>query len=359
MNLMNLGRFGVIALIIVILISIVVLVGGGQTPPAIIIASMIATTLAVATPLTLGALSGVYCERSGVVNIGIEGMMLSAAFFGWLGAIYLNTILKMDPLPSLIAGVVIAVLTGGLMGLLLAVLSVTYKVNQIIGGTVINILAIGITGFLNRQLFFESGSIFGGQVPHAPGVLPRMHIPVLADIPVVGGIFEQQPIAVSAVLLVIITHFVLFYTRWGLRTRSVGEHPRAADTVGINVYRMRYLNVIIGGMMAGLGGAYFTLESVPSFEPLMTNGRGFIALAALIFGNWSPFGAWAAALVFGAAQALQINLQFFREAIPPQWAFLQQAYIVGLVPYVLTMIILTGIVGRTIMPAADGTPYEK
>jgi ABC-type uncharacterized transport system permease subunit len=355
----NLGRFGFIALIIVILISVVVLVGGGQTPPAIIIASMIATTLAVATPLTLGALSGVYCERSGVVNIGIEGMMLSAAFFGWLGAIYLNTILKMGPLPSLIAGVVIAVLTGGLMGLLLAVLSVTYKVNQIIGGTVINILATGLTGFLNRQLFFEKGSIFGGQVPHAPGVLPRIHIPLLADIPIVGGIFEQQPIAVSAIILVVITHFVLFYTRWGLRTRSVGEHPRAADTVGINVYRMRYLNVIIGGLMAGLGGAYFTLESVPSFEPLMTNGRGFIALAALIFGNWSPFGAWAAALVFGAAQALQINLQFFREAIPAQWAFLQQAYIVGLVPYVLTMIILTGIIGRTIMPAADGTPYEK
>ena len=355
----NLGRFGVIALIIVILVSVVVVIGGGQTPPAIIIASMIATTLAVATPLTLGALSGVYCERSGVVNIGIEGMMLSAAFFGWLAAIYLNSILRVGPMPSLVAGVVAAVLTGGLMGLLLAVLSVTYKVNQIIGGTVINILAIGITGFLNRQLFFEKGSIFGGQVPHAPGVLPRIHIPLLADIPVVGGIFEQQPIAFAAVVLVIVTHFVLFYTRWGLRTRSVGEHPRAADTVGINVYRMRYANVIIGGMMAGLGGAYFTLESVPSFEPLMTNGRGFIALAALIFGNWSPFGAWAAALVFGAAQALQINLQFFREAIPPQWAFLQQAYIVGLVPYVLTMIILTGIVGRTVMPAADGTPYEK
>jgi ABC-type uncharacterized transport system permease subunit len=355
----NLGRFGFIALIIIILISVVVLVGGGQTPPAVIVASMIATTLAVATPLTLGALSGVYCERSGVVNIGIEGMMLSAAFFGWLAAIYCNSILDVAPLPSLVAGVVVAVLAGGLMGLLLAVLSGTYKVNQIIGGTVINILGIGLTGFLNRQLFFESGSIFGGQVPHAPGVLPRIHIPLLADIPVVGSIFEQQPIALSAIILVVITHFVLFYTRWGLRTRSVGEHPRAADTVGINVYRMRYLNVIIGGLMAGLGGAYFTLESVPSFEPLMTNGRGFIALAALIFGNWSPLGAWAAALVFGAAQALQINLQFFREAIPAQWAFLQQAYIVGLVPYVLTMIIMTGIIGRTVMPAADGTPYEK
>jgi len=157
----------------------------------------------------------------------------------------------------------------------------------------------------------------------------------------------------------LLTHFILFYTRWGLRTRAVGEHPRAADTVGINVSRMRYANVIIGGLIAGLGGAYFTLESVPSFEPLMTNGRGFIALAAMIFGNWSPFGAWAAALVFGAAQALQINLQFFREQIPPQWAFLQQAYIVGLVPYLLTIVILTGVIGRTTPPAADGVPYEK
>jgi len=211
---------------------------------------------------------------------------------------------------------------------------------------------------LNRQLFFEKGSIFGGQVPHAPGVLPRLELPFLGDSPI-ANIFEQQPIAIAAILLVMLTHFVLFYTRWGLRTRAVGEHPRAADTVGINVARMRYANVIIGGFIAGLGGAYFTLESVPSFEPLMTNGRGFIALAAMIFGNWSPFGAWASALVFGAAQALQINLQFFREQIPAQWAFLQQSYIVGLVPYLLTMLILTGIIGKTTPPAADGVPYEK
>jgi simple sugar transport system permease protein len=208
-------------------------------------------------------------------------------------------------------------------------------------------------------LFFEQGSVFWGQVPHAPGVLPRWHIPLLSDIPVVGTIFEQQPIAIIAVLLVILTHFVLFYTRWGLRTRAVGEHPRAADVVGISVERTRYLNVLIGGGIAGLAGAYFTLESVPSFEPLMTNGRGFISLAAMIFGNWEPFGAWAAALVFGAAQALQINLQFFRELIPPQWAFLQQSYVVGLVPYILTMLILTGIIGRTTAPAADGVAYEK
>jgi simple sugar transport system permease protein len=293
------------------------------------------------------------------VNIGIEGMMLGAAFFGWLGAIYMNTIFHQAPLLSLIVGVIVAILTGGLFALLHAVLSITYKVDQIIGGTVINILAIGITGFLNRQMFFGAGSVFGGTVPHSPGVLPRIHIPLLADIPIVGRIFEQQPIALAALALVVITHFVMFNTRWGLRTRSVGEHPRAADTVGINVIRMRYMNVIIGGFLAGLGGAYFTLESISSFEPLMTNGRGFIALAAMIFGNWTPFGAWAAALVFGAAQALQINLQFYRELIPPQLAFLQNSYVVGLAPYILTMLILTGLIGKTIPPAADGKPYEK
>lgn len=352
-------RYAFIALIIIVLIGIVVAVGSSQVTPADIISSMLATTIAVATPLTLGALSGIFCERAGVVNIGIEGMMLNSAFFGWFGAIYLNTILKAPPMVSLLFGVLVAVLMGGLMGLLHAWLSVTFKVDQIIGGTVINLLATGISGFLNRQLFFEQGSIFGGTVPHAPGVLPRLHIPFLADLPVIGKIFDQQPIAMLAVVLVVVTHFVLFKTRWGLRTRAVGEHPRAADTVGINVIRMRYANVIIGGCIAGLAGAYFTLESVPSFEPLMTNGRGFISLAAMIFGNWAPFGAWAAALVFGAAQALQINLQFFREFIPPQWAFLQQSYVVGLVPYLLTMLILTGIIGRTTPPAADGVAYEK
>ncbi|MEN6299694.1 MAG: ABC transporter permease [Anaerolineaceae bacterium] len=356
---MEFKRFAFIALIIIVLIGVVVVVGKSEVAPSVIIVSMIATTISVATPLTLGALTGVFCERAGVVNIGIEGMMLASAFFGWFAAIYMNTILKMGALPSLIVGVIAAVVTGGLLGLLHAVLSVTFKVDQIIGGTVINLMAVGISGFLNRQLFFEKQSIFGGQVPHAPGVLPRIHIPFLADIPVVGTIFDQQPITIAAILLVFITHYVLFYTRWGLRTRSVGEHPLAADTVGINVYWMRYMNVIIGGLIAGLAGAYFTLESVPSFEPLMTNGRGFIALAAMIFGNWSPFGSWAAALVFGAAQALQINLQFFRELIPPQWAFLQSSAVVGMVPYVLTMLIMTGIIGKTRAPAADGTPYEK
>jgi ABC-type uncharacterized transport system permease subunit len=356
---MDLRRFVFITLIIIVLIGAVVMVGRSAVSPSVIIVSMIATTIAVATPLTLGALCGIFCERAGVVNIGIEGMMLAAAFFGWFGAIYMNSIFGLSAMPSLLFGVLAAIITGGLLGALHALLSITFKVDQIIGGTVINLLAVGVSGFLNRQLFFEKGSIFGGQVPHAPGVLPAIRVPFLADIPIVGKIFEQQPIAVIAILLVVITHYVLFYTRWGLRTRSVGEHPRAADTVGINVIRMRYSNVIIGGLIAGLAGAYFTLESVPSFEPLMTNGRGFIALAAMIFGNWSPFGAWAATLLFGASQALQINLQFFRTLIPAQWAFLQQSSVVGQVPYLLTMLILTGIIGKNIPPAADGKPYEK
>ena len=373
---MDWKRFGFIALIIAILFSVVVLVGSVRQSPVVIIASMLASTITVATPLTLGALSGIYCERSGVVNIGIEGMMLTAAFFGWLGSIYMNTIFGFAKMPSLIIGLLVAVLSSALMALLHAILSITFKVDQIIGGTVINILAVGVTGFLNRQLFFEKGSIFQGNVPHAPGTLPVFHIPVKEAISAVcgwfgnsdgcllaaksfGQVFDLRPIAISAILLVIITHFVLFKTRWGLRTRSVGEHPRAADTVGINVIFMRYANVLIGGVMAGLGGAYFTLESVPSFEPMMTNGRGFISLAAMIFGNWTPFGAWAASLVFGAAQALQTNMQIYRESIPAQWAFLQNSYVVGLAPYLLTMLVLTGIIGKTIPPAADGQPYEK
>lgn len=356
---MNWQRFAIIAFIIAVMFGTVVLVGYSQNSPLVIITSMLATTIAVATPLTLGALSGIFCEKSGVVNIGIEGMMLGSAFFGWLASIYMNSIFHFPAIVSLVVGVLVAIITGGLFALLHAVLSITFKVDQIIGGTVINILAIGITGFLNRQMFFGTGSVFGGQVPHSPGTLPTIHIPFLSDIPVIGRIFEQRPITFAALILVVVAHFVIYNTRWGLRTRAVGEHPRAADTVGINVIKMRYANVIIGGLMAGLGGAYFTLESISSFEPLMTNGRGFIALAAMIFGNWTPFGAWSAALVFGAAQALQINLQFFRTLIPPQLAFLQNSYVVGLAPYILTMLILTGIIGKTTPPAADGVAYEK
>ena len=369
---MDLRRFGFILLIIIVLFGLVVFIGQVKSPPIVIITSMMATTIAVATPLTLGALAGLFCERAGVVNIGIEGMMLSSAFFGWLGAIYMFHVFGFPVGISIWTGVLFAILSGMLMGLLLAVLSITYKVDQIIGGTVINILAVGLTGFLNRQLFFGRGSVFEGTVPNSPGVLPTLHVTIteifsphcnsaecLQVVTSINKVFDQKPVAISAILLVFITHYILFYTRWGLRTRAVGEHPKAADTVGINVFKMRYASVIIGGGMAGLAGAYFTIESVPSFEPLLTNGRGFISLAAMIFGNWTPIGAWTAALVFGASQALNINMQLFRDVIPPQLAILQQSYVVGLIPYILTMIILTGIIGRTTPPAADGVPYEK
>ncbi len=370
---MDWKRFGFIALIIIVLFSVVVMVGQAKQPPLLIVTSMLATTIAVATPLTLGALSGVFCERAGVVNIGIEGMMLTAAFFGWLSGIYTFNIFHLPSGVCIVLGVFFAILTGALMSLLHAMLSITFKVDQIIGGTVINILAVGLTGFLNRQLFFGSTSVFEGTVPSSPGVLPTIHIPItelftsvcgssatcLQNVEAINRVFDQKPIAMGAIILVFLSHYILFNTRWGLRTRAVGEHPKAADTVGINVSFMRYANVVIGGMFAGLAGAYFTIESVPSIEPLLTNGRGFISLAAMIFGNWTPIGAWAASLVFGASQALLINMQIFRDVIPPQWSFLQESYIVGLTPYILTMFILTGVIGKTTSPAADGVPYEK
>lgn len=341
---MDARRFGFVIGVIALIFGTAVALGYGRYPAAVIIVSMLSTTIRVSTPLVLGALSGIFCERSGVVNIAIEGMMLTAAFTGFTASLYIYDA-GAPGLLALLLGVLIAILTGALLGLLHAVLSVTYKTDQIISGTVINILAVGITGYLNRQLFF------GGQMPHSPGVLPRIALPVLSDLPLVGSIFNQQPITWLAPILVILVHILLFRTVWGLRTRAVGEHPRGADTLGIDVIRLRYINVVLGGAIAGLAGAYFTLESVPAFEPLMTSGRGFISLAAMIFGNWTPFGAWAATLLFGAAQALQANAQQFEFPAPSQF--------VGMVPYVMTMLVLTGIVGRTIPPAADGQPYEK
>ncbi|NUQ37711.1 MAG: ABC transporter permease [Caldilineales bacterium] len=295
---------------------------------------LLKTTLVSATPLTLGALSGIFCERAGVINIAIEGMML----FGAFAAIAAVSITGNHWL-----GMLAAILTGGIMAALHAVLSITYKVDQIISGTVINILAAGATRYINIRLLEPAG--YG-----SPGPISLMRVPVLVDVPVLGKLFENTPTVFFMLLLVPIVHIILFYTPWGLRTRSVGEHPRAADTVGINVFRMRYINVIIGGFIAGLGGSYFSL-SLGSFEDNMTHGQGFIALAAMIFGNWTPVGSFFAALIFGFADALQGKMQAFRVALPPE--FLQMA------PYILTMIILGGLIGRVTPPAADGQPYEK
>jgi len=302
-------------------------------PIEAMIATLMATTLRVATPLTLGAMSGLLCERSGVVNIAIEGMMLMGAFSAFVvGALYGNMWL----------GILAAMISAGILAALHAALSVTFRVDQIISGTVVNILAFGITGFFYDQYFSRNAP--------SPPRLPQLSIPLLSDIPVFGQLFTQQPIVWSALILVGLVHFFLFFTRWGLRTRAVGEHPRAADTVGINVFRTRYLNVIIGGLIAGLGGSYFIAE-VSIFSPGMTAGRGFIALAALIFGKWTPLGAWGATLLFGFAQAIQINIQRCGVDIPAQ--------IIGMLPYVVTIIVLAGAVGRATAPAAVGVPYEK
>ncbi|HNP87247.1 MAG: ABC transporter permease [Chloroflexi bacterium SZAS-1] len=331
---MSRNRFLFIMGTVIALILLTVVLGRNSDSPQIVAASMLATTLRFATPITLGALAGLFCERSGVVNIAIEGMMLAAAMGAFVGAAVTQ---------SLGVGILAGILTGMIMGLLHAWLSITFKVDQIVSGTVINILAAGLTGFIDTQVLSKAGL-------RSAGLLPQIPIPILSDLPVVGPIFRQQPIAWTAIILVVVVHYVMFHTRWGLRTRAVGENPRAADTVGIRVKYMRYMNVLIGAGIAGLGGAYFTLEGVPSFETQITNGRGFIALAALIFGGWTSFGSWAAALLFGAANALQINAQQFGIPIPSQF--------VGMFPYLLTIVVLAGVIGRAYPPAAVGTPYE-
>jgi simple sugar transport system permease protein len=302
---------------------------------------MLAASLRMSTPIALGALAGIFCERSGVINIAIEGMMLAAAAFGFAVNLYLGQWLGPQ---AIWFGVLASILTGGLMATFHAILSIRFKTDQIVSGTAINILAVGASGFLRRAYLVKA--YFVGEI------LPITPIPFLADIPILGAIiFENRPIVYLMLILVPLTHFILFYTPWGLRTRAVGEHPRAADTVGINVFRTRYINVIIGGMIAGLAGAWFSLETVGSFEDLMTGGKGFIALAAMIFGNWTPFGAFAGALLFGFAEALEIKLQILDAPIPHQF--------LTMVPYFATMIVLAGLIGRTVPPAADGQPYEK
>jgi simple sugar transport system permease protein len=246
-------------------------------------------------------------------------------------------------------GLFVGIVTGMLLGALHAWLSIRFKVNQIISGTVINIGALGVTGAL-YNVFLAGGQAHG--VPVSPGTFPVIPIPVLKDIPFLGPVlFQNQPICYAMLVITLLTHYVLFHTPWGLRTRAVGEHPRAADTLGISVYATRYINVIIAGALAGLAGSWFTLEQVGTFNLMMTGGRGFIALAAMIFGKWTPLGSFAAALIFGLAQALQITVQVSGSVIPFQ--FLVMA------PYILTMLVLAGFVGRAVAPAADGVPYEK
>ena len=293
------------------------------------LAGFVIATLVAATPLVLAAMGGMMSERSGVVNIALEGIMLTSAFAGYAAAVATH---------NLWLGVIVAVLAGALIAGLHAVLSIQFLVDQIVSGTVINILAIGITGSFYRT-FIQNAELSG------TGVLPAIKLNFLPNAPFVG------PITIIALLLIPVVHFVLFHTVWGLRTRACGEHPLAAETAGINVYFVRYANVILSGALGGLGGAYFTLQQIGNFLPNMTGGRGFIALAAMIFGKWTPIGAFLASLLFAGADALSGRLQIYGVHLPYQ--------ILGMLPYVLTIVVVAGAVGRAIAPAAVGRPYKK
>ena len=324
--------------------------------------------LGLATPIALGALCGVMNERSGVVNIGIEGMMLFSAYVAFMTALLVHQAFPAQSssffgaTPALISGVLAAIAAGILISLLHAWLSITIRADQIISGTIINITALGLTSYLNRLIKpFDSAGTFQSFQPPAG----------LVNLPVVGWLIEMftavGPIAMSTIVLVIIIQVLLFRSRWGLRTRAVGEHPKAVDTVGINVIKLRYRNVLLGGVFAGLAGAYLTLEATGSFQNNMTAGRGFIALAAMIFGRWTPLGAFGGALLFMASQALGVAIRLapptgdlgtFLAGIQQAYPSIYNNFFTGL-PYLLTIIVLAGVVGRSSAPAADGQPYEK
>jgi len=299
---------------------------------------MLNTSLVRATPIALAALCGVISERSAVINIGIEGMMLLSA----QAAVVIGTLTG-----SLYLGLFAALIAGALIAALHAVLVIRFKVDQVVSGVAINIFGTGVTSFISSRFLEKNTDMLNNS-----GTFPSISLPLLSKIPVLGPVlFENNLIIYLTILLVIVLHVMLFYTPWGLRTRAVGEHPKAADTLGVNVYLVRYVNVIIGGMIAGLGGAYFTIGSVGRFDEIMTAGKGFIGLAAMIFGKWNPLGAYASSMIFGFADSLQVKLQILRVPIPSEFLLM--------VPYIVTMIVLTGVVGRAVAPAADGEAYEK
>jgi simple sugar transport system permease protein len=301
------------------------------------LAGMLSSSVLLAVPITLGAFSGILCERAGVVNIAIEGMMLMSAMMGAL----MGSVTK-----SMWLGLLFGVLSALLLALLHAVLSIKYKINQIISGTVINIFSAGMTSFLSQKFLQVHQEL------NNPVMFQRFEIPLLAKIPLLGPIlFNTNFFVYLMFILLIVIQVALFSTRWGLRVRSVGEHPKAADTLGINVIKTRYMAVLLGGLVAGLAGAFYTLGSVGRFDEGMTAGKGFIGLAAMIFGNYSPFGAMGAGLLFGFADSLGSKLSLLGSAIP--------STLMSTAPYVITMIALAGFVGKGHVPAADGIPYDK
>ena len=332
------GKYTNIVLVLVGLMLTVSFLAWAASGTSINVGGMLRIMLMRSIPIVLGALSGILCERAGVVNIAIEGMMITGALVGaMIGSLF-----------GLWAGVIGAIIAGGLIAVVHAVLSIKYKVDQIISGTIINIFTIGLTSYIVTKILQERE----WQYLNESGIFMPVSIPILSKIPYIGPIlFNHNIFVYSMYILVIVMTIALFQTRWGLRMRAVGEHPKAADTLGINVFRIRYVAVILGGMLAGFAGSYFSLGSAGYFNQSMTAGRGFIGLAAMIFGNWTPVGSFGAGLLFGFAESLATNLALLRFPIPSE--------ILLMVPYILTMIVLAGVVGRSRGPAAAGTPYEK
>ena len=310
--------------------------GVGNLEDVFVWSALIAAMLRFATPLTFAALGGLLSERSGVINIGLEGMMLMGAFFGIFGA---------DLTGSWLLGAIIGMASGAAMGLVHAVLSITLRADQVVGGTAINLLAVGITGYVFIAHYGEQGT--PGEIPR----VPKVSLPGIQEIPFVGdAIGEASLLTWLALLLVPLLALYLFRTPGGLRLRSVGEKPRAADSVGVPVLRTRYLAVVASGVLAALGGVYLSIALVGSFNQGMTDGRGFIALAAVIFGNWRPGGALAGALLFGFSSAVAQRLPAFSESL---------AGLFPALPYVITLVVVAGVIGRSRPPAAIGVPYVK
>jgi general nucleoside transport system permease protein len=332
------GALGVVAALVVTQASV------ANLQAVITWSTIFAAMLVYATPLTYAALGGMFSERSGVVNIGLEGMMLMGAFFGAYGA---------DKTGSWALGILIGILSGCALGLVHAVFAIHLRADQIVGGTAINFLALGVTGYLYNDIYGNNGT------PTNLPAIPNVHLGFLSSIPPHGlghfleSVFGDLNLMIwlsFAVLL--LAWIVLFRTGIGLRIRSVGEHPRAADTVGISVYGIRYASVVTSGGLAAMGGVFLSIGFVNSFTENMTAGRGFIALAALIFGKWRPFGAFGACLLFGFASALAPQFQNVQS-----WQ--QYQVLFEALPYLLTLIAVAGLIGRSIPPAADGKPYAK
>jgi ABC-type uncharacterized transport system permease subunit len=332
------GAIGVLAALLVTRASI------PHLEAVITWSTIFAAMLVFATPLSYAAIGGMFSERSGVVNIGLEGMMLMGAFFGAYGA---------DKTGSWALGILVGILGGCVLGLVHAFFSVNLRADQIVGGTAINFLALGITGYLYNDIYGNNGT------PNNLPAIPNVHLGFLSSIPPHGlGRFLEDVFGDLNLMIwlsygvLVLSWFVLFRTAMGLRIRSVGEHPRAADTVGISVYGIRYASVVTSGGLAAMGGVFLSLGFVNSFTENMTAGRGFIALAALIFGKWRPFGAFGACLLFGFASALAPQFQNV-----DSWQ--QYQVLFEALPYVLTLIAVAGIIGRSIPPAADGKPYVR